>query len=105
MLKYYFLKVLRQSFLFSIFLALLLGATYHSSFNIVIRCVFMLCFIAPTFGFIVSTLLIKQSYKPIKYLAFNCNIHYLKLVLLSFLFTVLFYSACFAATGLIIKYV
>ena len=65
----------------------------------------MLCFIAPTFGFVVSTVLIKHSYKSIKVLAFNCNFHYLKLVLLSFLFTVLFYVACFAATGFILKYV
>ena len=106
MLKYYFTRIFKTSFLCSLFPAIVLGrANAASDFDFLIHTINQLCFLAPTVGFLIAAIFLRHSCKQIKILAFNCNIRYSTLNLVSFLFLVVIYILVFLAMHLVIKYV
>ena len=106
MLKYYFTRIFKTSFLSSFFPAIVLGrATAVSDFDFLIHTINQLCFLAPTVGFLIAAIFLRYSCKQIKILAFNCNIRYSTLSFLSFLFLFVIYVLVFIAAHMVIKYV
>ena len=63
MLKYYFTRIFKTSFLSSLFPAIVLGrATAVSDFDFLIHTINQLCFLAPTVGFLIAAILILTLY-------------------------------------------